>query len=442
MFNADLYICPLSSLHPGTNEFYLSVASTSRLLVVRVSTASDAGIDSQETATTRILKRGDSGLEKVDACHLRIGSRQRLELLKIMLESERALDGRRIHDLFDDTFFSFALQPWHSIIEFRRCLRKHLADIQHLSNAKTIGRAPHTVYESIVLPITTYLKKEGVDFRFHAKATDLRINTDGDPTTVSEIVLQDNEEEQMIEVNQADVVMVTVGSAHLGLQQGTNMEPPLPPSQSDEIVDGDWSLWLKLSRKSDKFGDPHNFNAHISQSRLETFTIILRSSEFTQLYEKLTHDRPGLGSLLSFADSNWCSNQTPGVQVIWGYGLNPEKDGNFVTKTMLQCTGEEIMTELLFHLNFPVEGFYRQRRPVPCLMSLATSPLLQRAHQHRPETTNLALVGQFVEIPDDTTFGMEYSVRGAQAAVYKLMGLAEKPPKIKKNPFLGCSQFT
>jgi oleate hydratase len=59
----------------------------------------------QGTATTRILKLGDSGLEKVDACHFHIGSQQRLELLKIMLESERALSGRRIQEFFDDTFF-------------------------------------------------------------------------------------------------------------------------------------------------------------------------------------------------------------------------------------------------------------------------------------------------------------------------------------------------
>jgi oleate hydratase len=59
----------------------------------------------QGTATTRILKRGGSGLERVDTDHLHIGSQQRLELLKIMLESERALGGRQIQEFFDDTFF-------------------------------------------------------------------------------------------------------------------------------------------------------------------------------------------------------------------------------------------------------------------------------------------------------------------------------------------------
>lgn len=59
----------------------------------------------QGATTTRILKRGQSGPEKVDAQHLHIGSQQRLELLKIMMESERALGNRCIADFFDDTFF-------------------------------------------------------------------------------------------------------------------------------------------------------------------------------------------------------------------------------------------------------------------------------------------------------------------------------------------------
>jgi oleate hydratase len=351
---------------------------------------------------------------------------------------------------FADPRFSFALQPWHSAIEFRRSLRKHLADIQHMNNVSTMDRTQYTVYESIVLPITTYLKKEGVDFRFHAKVTDLQMNPDGDPTTVSQIVLQD--EKQPIEVNEADIVMMTVGSSNSGLELGANLESPPFPSPSETAIDGAWSLWLKLSQKSHKFGDPLNFNDHVSQSRLETFTVTLRDSEFMQLYEKLTHNSPGSGALLSLADSNWllsicvphqpvCSNQPPNVQVIWGYGLKPEKDGNFVTKPMFQCTGEEIMTELLMHLSFPVESLLPTSNTVPCLMPLATSPLLPRAHKHRPEvippqTTNLALIGQFAEISDDTTFGMEYSVRGAQTAVYKLMGLSKKPPKVKTNLLL------
>ena len=99
------------------------------------------------------------------------------------------------------------------------------------------------------------------------------------------------------------------------------------------------------------------------------------------------------------------------------------------------------MIELLSHLNFPVESLLSKSITIPCLLPLATSALLQRYRKSRPEvippnTTNIALVGQFTEIPSDTTFNMEYSVRGAQTAVYALMGLPKSPPKTKQSILL------
>jgi oleate hydratase len=35
---------------------------------------------------------------------------------------------------------------------------------------------------------------------------------------------------------------------------------------------------------------------------------------------------------------------------MWGYGLSVDKPGNSVSKPMSQCSGREIMTEILGHL--------------------------------------------------------------------------------------------
>jgi oleate hydratase len=40
------------------------------------------------------------------------------------------------------------------------------------------------------------------------------------------------------------------------------------------------------------------------------------------------------------------------VKVFWGYGLFPDGIGDYVPKKMSECTGEEILTELLHHLHF------------------------------------------------------------------------------------------
>ena len=68
-------------------------------------------------------------------------------------------------------------------------------------------------------------------------------------------------------------------------------------------------------------------------------------------------------------------------------------------------------------------------------MPFVTSQFLKRKVTDRPDvvpegSTNLALTGQFVEVPDDCVFTMEYSVRSAQMAVFKLLNLDKEP-----NPF-------
>ena len=59
---------------------------------------------------------------------------------------------------------------------------------------------------------------------------------------------------------------------------------------------------------------------------------------------------------------------------------------------------------------------------IPCRMPYITSMFMPRAHSDRPlpvprNSTNLVFFTQFVEIPDDVVFTVEYSVRAAQMAV-------------------------
>lgn len=310
-----------------------------------------------------------------------------------------------------------------------------------------MDRLRYNMHESVILPITEWLRKEGVSFHFDARVTDLQMEKEIDPTTITRILFQDDRSLKRIEVGLSDIVIITIGSTSAALHIGDNLTPASVSSNQDLLANDDWALWNTLARKSEKFGQPLTFNTHIQQSQLETFTTTLYGPEFSLHYARLTGDEPGSGALLSLAHSNWSLsisfphqpvflNQPLGVQVIWGYSLSPEKRGNYVEKRMTQCTGTEIMVELLHHLKFPVETVLPATNTIPCHFPLATSPLLPRAKEHRPEvippqTKNIAIVGQFVEIPEDTTFSMEYSVRGAQTAVYKIMGIAKESPKLR-----------
>jgi oleate hydratase len=65
-------------------------------------------------------------------------------------------------------------------------------------------------------------------------------------------------------------------------------------------------------------------------------------------------------------------------------------------------------------------------------MPLITSQFLVRNTTTRPPiipegSTNLGLTGQFIEQPDDVVFTVEYSVRSAQAAAFKLGNIDKEP---------------
>lgn len=109
---------------------------------------------------------------------------------------------------------------------------------------------------------------------------------------------------------------------------------------------------------------------------------------------------------------------------------------------MVDCTGEEILTELLYHLNFKEEmkKILKTSICIPCILPFTTAQFLTRAKGDRPQvipegSTNLALLGQFCEIEDDIVFTMDYSVRSAQTAVYKFLNLNKKVTPIYKGQY-------
>ena len=75
------------------------------------------------------------------------------------------------------------------------------------------------------------------------------------------------------------------------------------------------------------------------------------------------------------------------------------------------------------------------------MMPFITSQFLRREKGDRPDVVpegwyNLGFVGQFVELPDDVVFTVEYSIRSAQAAVSRLLGLKTEPPPVYKGQIM------
>ncbi len=126
--------------------------------------------------------------------------------------------------------------------------------------------------------------------------------------------------------------------------------------------------------------------------------------------------------------------QPDDVNVAHGYLLWTDRPGDFVKKTVRECTGNEIFTEILYHYGLnedQIKETLKQTYVSVAAMPYITSQFMPRHVADRPQVipdgcVNLAFIGQYVETPADVSFTVESSVRTAMMAVWGLTGL-QKP---------------
>jgi len=388
---------------------------------------------------------------KVDVSSMGFSMEDRLELVKLEEADEKDLGDSAITDWLSPEFFetkfwymwatTFAFQPWHSAVEFKRYLRRFMKEFSRIETLAGVKRTVYNQYDSLVRPLQHWLQQQGVQVLLRAKVEDLSLTEDA--STVTAIRYLRDGEAHTIQVRPEDLVFFQNGSMTDASSYGSMHSAP---PKLDKRDSQGWALWEKLAAGRPQFGNPAAFNSSIPESWWESFTVTLKDPAFFDRMEKFTGNVAGTGGLVTFKDSNWFmsvvlahqphfAGQPEGVQVFWGYGLHPDRIGNFVAKPMAECSGEEILRELCGHLNFDYEQVMSTANCIPCRMPYITSMFMPRQHSDRPlplptGSRNLAFVSQFVEVPEDVVFTVEYSVRAAQMAVYQLLGVQREVPRI------------
>ena len=379
----------------------------------------------------------------------------RLELLKLSNASEEELGTSTITDWLSPAFFetefwfmwatTFAFQPWHSAVEFKRYLHRFMMEFSRIETLGGVKRTVYNQYDSFVRPLQTWLREQGVNFVMDCQVTDLEhVETEGQ-FQVTAICCQRAGQAERIELGPQDLVFFQNGSMTDASSLGSMHSAP--PQLNKQDSQG-WALWEKLAQGRPEFGNPAAFNSSIAESMWESFTVTLKDTAFFDKMRAFSGNEPGTGGLVTFKDSNWLmsivlahqphfANQPADVQVFWGYALFPDRVGDFVAKPMSECTGEEILRELCGHLRFDLDAV-AQANCIPCRMPYITSMFMPRALSDRPlpvpkNSRNLAFVSQFVEIADDVVFTVEYSVRAAQMAVYQLLNVPRTVPPILRH---------
>jgi len=398
---------------------------------------------------TRLVGRQGA---RVDHTKLGLNHVDRIAMIALISISERAIDGKRIDEYFRPEFFKtnfwclfasmFGFEPWHSLIECKRYMRRFFHEAPNITTLKGGWNTPYNNYESIVMPIERWLVKQGVDIQTGIRVTDVDFRSSKTRKSVQKLHYLKNRKMGEIVVGDRDRVFITIGSKVADSRTGsTNKAPSLVADKRD----GGWSLWAKMATKVPGMGNPEAFSGHVDRTKWVVFTITTQGPLFAERIKKYSRAKvQGQQHMLSCIDSNWglglhvpfqphFRDQSPETTVMLGYGLYGNTPGNYIKKTMTESTGEELLTELVYHLGFlkDVNRIKEVTVAIPTALPYATSQFSPRRFADRPRvvpegSTNLALLGQFVEITDDCVFLVDYSTRSAQIGVYRLLNV-EKP---------------
>ncbi|UJF03273.1 oleate hydratase (plasmid) [Weissella cibaria] len=383
------------------------------------------------------------------------------ELIDLVLTPESKLGKTTIEEFFSNEFFEsnfwmywatmFAFEKWHSAVEMRRYTMRFIHHIDGLPDFSALKFNRYNQYESMVLPIIKYLESYNVEFIYNTQVNNVLVDFENDEKIAKKLVIQDGDD---VSLSRDDLVFVTNGSITESSTYGSH-DKPAPVSKE---LGGSWSLWKNLAEQSNDFGHPEVFYDNLPEkSWFVSATATIKSPEIEPYIERLTnrdlHDHKiNTGGIITITDSNWLMSfavhrqphfkeQKENETTVWIYGLYSDTKGNFVNKTIVESSGEEITQELLYHLGVPeskIKQLSNQNNinTVPVFMPFITSYFMPRVAGDRPDivpkgSVNLAFIGNFAESPsNDTVFTTEYSIRTAMESVYTLLEVERAVPEV------------
>lgn len=416
--------------------------------------------DDPNSSNCRIIH--NRGQRAADDGEFTLSAKAQKELTQLFMTSEDQLIGKKIEDVFGEEFFEsnfwlywctmFAFEKWHSAIEMRRYVLRFVHHIDGLPDFTALKFTRYNQYESLVKPLLAYLEEQGVDFQYECTVSNIDVRIVGEEKVAQKLVLEKTGAIEEIPLSEDDLVFVTNGSITESSTQGDHYTP----APISKAPGGSWRLWKNLAAQSPEFGHPEVFYENLpEESWFVSATVTWQNFDVEPYLEKLTHrklrtGRIVTGGIVTIKDSNWMMSfathrqphfkeQKDQQTITWVYGLLSNTPGNYIKKPIEQCSGQEIVQELLYHLGVPEAEIQRISKEssvaVPVYMPFITSYFMLREPGDRPlvipnGSKNLAFIGNFAETERDTVFTTEYSVRTAMEAVYQLLAVERGVPEV------------
>lgn len=408
-----------------------------------------------------------------------LSEKGRLEVARLFLTPDEELFGKRIMDIFDDEVFNsnfwmywrtmFAFENWHSALEMKRYIQRYVHHIGGLPDFTALRFTKYNQYESMILPLTTYLEGHGVRIDYGRRVVNVELEMAEGRKVARRIVYVDaaapeddpggigtaGAPERFIDLAETDLVFITNGGCVENATFGDQHHAAR--FEADLARGGGWDMWKRIAAQAPdgSLGHPEVFCSDPELTNWESATVETLDGEILPYIEAICKRDPlsgrvVTGGIVTARDSGWLLSwtinrqpqfraQPKGHVLVWVYALFTDKPGDYVKKPMRDCTGVEICEEWLYHIGVPEERIpelaEEHANTVPCMMPYVTAFFMPRTDTDRPKVVpegavNFAFLGQFAETPRDTIFTTEYSIRTGMEAVYDLLDIDRAVPEV------------
>lgn len=386
-----------------------------------------------------------------------------MEIMHLFFTPDEELYNKRIDEIFDkevlDSNFwlywrtMFAFENWHSALEMKLYVRRYIHHIGGLPDFTALRFTKYNQYESMILPMIEYLKSFDVQFHYRTQVVNVEFDITDHKKTARKIICLHEGNEETIDLSEDDMVYITNGGCVENSSLGDQNHPA--EFRTDLKSGGGWDMWRKIAAQDPSFGNPDKFCGNPDKTNWMSATVTTLDDKIPPYVRNICKRDPFsgkvvTGGIVTARDSNWLLSwtfnrqpqfrtQPKGQLVGWIYGLFSDVPGNYVKKTMQECTGKEICMEWLYHMGVPEseieELAEHSANTVPCMMPYITAFFMPREAGDRPsvvpkDSVNFAFLGQFAETVRDTIFTTEYSIRTAMEAVYTLLNIDRGVPEV------------
>ena len=392
-----------------------------------------------------------------------ISDKGAMEIMKLFFTPEEDLQDKKITDFFDDEVLNsnfwlywrtmFAFENWHSALEMKRYIQRYIHHIGGLPDFKALRFTKYNQYESMILPMIKYLESFGVQFHFGVKVVNVQFDCRPERKLATRIdVIRDGQEES-IDLTENDLVFITNGGCVENSTMGSQNKPA--EFRPEIRAGGGWDMWRKIAAQDPAFGNPDKFCGNPELCNWMSATVETLDQRIIPYIKKICKRDPFTGKvvtggIVTVKDSSWLLSWTINRQpqfreqpkdhcLVWVYALFSDKPGDYIKKPMRECTGKEICMEWLYHLGVSeneIENMAEHSaNTVPVMMPYIDAFFMPRAIEDRPKVVpdgavNFAFLGQFAELPRDTIFTTEYSMRTGMEAVYTLLNVDRGVPEV------------